>query len=311
VGTPLDMAPALDADDLARHSWAHTTRTVQVFGHRFAVRSTNAAVGRYIGEMYGGCETSVEPPRTWYSVVEVRRDRWPYALYVDEDRATQSERAAAVMNHLTWHVNQRVIESSDEVVLLHAAAASLDGRGVLLPAAMEAGKSTLVAGLVRCGFQYLTDEAAAIDPISLRLRPYAKPLSLDPGSWPVLPDLEPDVDPSTAMYLADQWQVDPRRIRPDAVAGPTAVSVVVFPRYQRGAATQLTALPRSTALVEALEQTFRFHDHGRRNFTVLARLLEQVRCYRLVSGDLDRACAEVTRVVRMGQDPIARTGGRR
>jgi hypothetical protein len=310
VRPPLDMAPALDADQLGAVRWAHTTRTFRVLGHCFAVRSTDAAVGRFVDELYGACPAVPEPPRTWYSIVEDPSGRWPYALYVGADRATQSERPAAVMNHLTWHVNQRVIATSDEVVLIHAAAAAFDGHGVLLPAPMESGKTTLVAGLVRSGFHYLTDESAAIDPVTLQVHPYAKPLSIDAGSWPVLPELAPPVEAPTAAYLADQWQVAPQRIRPDAVSGPVEVATVILPRYEPGAPTTLTPLAGSEALVGTLAQTFRFHEHGRRNLTVLGRLLGRVPCYRLLSGDLDRACAEVTRAVSTAAAGRAGEGGR-
>jgi hypothetical protein len=295
---PADVLPSpLDRVDLDVLPWAHTSRTFQAGRHRFTVRSTHAGIGRFVDEVYGACAVPEGGAATCYSIVDGLPGGWPHALYVDGRRATQVVEPARILDHLTWHVNRQVIATRGDHLLIHAAAASLDGIGVVFPAAMEAGKTTLVAGLVQRGFSYLTDEAAAIDPIALEVHPYPKPLSIDPGSWSVLADLEPPVDEATAPYLATQWQVGPEAIRPGATSGPVPAPLVVFPRYEPDATTRLEPLRRSEALVAMLGQTFRFHDDGPRALEVLGRFLERADCYRLVNGDLDEACQAVIGLV--------------
>ena len=291
-----DRRSANPALEKAETVWSHVTRTFQALAHPFAVRSTHVGIGRFVEEIYEPFGVADEGPVTWYSITNGPCGTGPHALDVNEDRVVEGAKASRVLDYLTWHVNRAAIRSSNDRVLVHAAAAALDGVGVLMPAEMEAGKTTLVAGLVRTGFQYLTDEAAVIDPASLQLHPYPKPLSVDPGSWSVLADLQPKVDGSTAVYLDEQWQVSPTRIRPTAVSGPVDAGLVVFPRYKPGAGTDIEPLPRSKAILTLLEQTFLFHSAGRRNLEVLARFLEGVRCYRLVSGDLDDACRTVAKL---------------
>lgn len=297
---PAAIPSVLTPDDADRIPWTHTTRRFRALGHDFAVRTTHAGLGRFLDEMYAGCAVRGKPhtrTHTWYSVVDGITDGPPHALYVDSERVAQSDRPAHVLNYLTWHVNQQVIQRSGDYVLLHAAAAARDGVGVVLPATMEAGKTTLVAGLLLAGFAYLTDEAAAIDPATLDVVPYPKPLSVDVGSRQVLARLEPSVDPSTAPYLADQWQVPPQRVRPDVVSDPVPASVVVFPRYEAGTRTSLEPIGRAQALPALVQQTFRFHRRGRHNFEVLGRVARQSRCFDLTVGDLDEACDLLGRLV--------------
>jgi hypothetical protein len=301
----LTIAP-LDA-----RSWAHTTRTFETLGYRFAVRSTHAGIGRFVDEMFAACAVPDARPVTWYSIIDDLPGDRPHAVYVDDDRGMVAADPARVLTYLTWSVNQQVIAHRGEHVLVHAAAAALDDVGVILPAATEAGKTTLVAGLVRAGFQYLTDEATAIDPVSLQLLPYPKPLSIDPGSWEPLADLEPRVDCGTGAYLRRQWQVTPLSIRDDAVSGPVDAAVAVFPRYVPGASTVLEPARRSEAMITLLQQTFRFHESGARYLEVLARFLERVACYRLVSGDLDEACDALVRITRDARERSVEDGERR
>src|SRR5207244_10711784 len=87
---------------------------------------------------------------------------------------------------LLWHLNQRVMEETRSCLAIHAAVASLGGHAVVLPGDADAGKSTLVAALVADGFDYLSDEAAMVDLASNQVRPYARAISLQEGSWPLL-----------------------------------------------------------------------------------------------------------------------------
>ena len=277
-------------------SWAHVTGTFKAIEHRFAVRSTHVGIGRFVEEMFDPFGVAGEEPITWYSIIDSPPGPGRHALDVDEARVVEGAKASRVLDYLIQHVNRAAIRSGDDRVLVHAAAAELDGVGVLLPADMEAGKTTLVAGLVKAGFGYLTDEAAVIDPESLQLHPYPKPLSIDPGSWSVLADLAPRVDSSTRPYFEEQWQVPATRISPTAISGRADAALVIFPRYTSGVETRVEPVSKSQAMLILLEQTFRFHSAGRRNLEVLARFLEGVRCYRLEGGDLGESCRAVTQL---------------
>jgi hypothetical protein len=299
---------SLSALEGIRRPWAHHSRTFEALGYRFCLRSTAAGIGRYLDEAYAGCAaqggatTGLELPSAAsredsvrYSLVHGLPGPRTHAVYVEDALGVDADDPAYVLGYLTWHINQQVIRrGSEERVLVHASGAVRDGVAVMFPAGQEAGKTTLVAGLVRAGYAYLTDEALAVDVDTLELLPYAKPLSIDPGSWSVLADLRPELAPETFTYLAGQWQVPVQHVRPDAVAGPAVCRMIVFPRYVADAPTTLDPLGRADALATLLQHCFRFHERGARNFEVLARLVAQSHCFRLTSGDLDAACDAVT-----------------
>src|SRR6266576_744062 len=85
-------------------------------------------------------------------------------LLIDGEAARVAETTGLLTDYLLWDVNARTIERTDGYLAIHAAAASLGGAGILLPAPPDSGKTTTVAGLVRAGCSYLTDEAALVDP---------------------------------------------------------------------------------------------------------------------------------------------------
>jgi hypothetical protein len=62
-------------------------------------------------------------------------------------------------------------------VFLHAGVVGWEGRAIVLPGRSHAGKSTLVAALVRAGAEYGSDEYAVLDHRG-RVHPYPRPLGL-------------------------------------------------------------------------------------------------------------------------------------
>jgi hypothetical protein len=86
------------------------------------------------------------------------------------------------------------------------------------------------------------------------------------------------------------WHVDPRSIRPDAVAGPCRPCHLVAPRYTPGAVTELVPLRKAEAIAVLVENSFNFHLHGRAGLEAYAALVRGATCHRLVMGDLDDAC---------------------
>src|SRR5699024_1384118 len=97
--------------------------------------------------------------------------------------------AAIAVARLIWEINSRSVATSTRNLLLHAGAIEWDGIAVLLPAAQNHGKSTLTAAAVADGFRYLSDEVASYDAERGVVVAVPKPITLEPGSWPVLPAL--------------------------------------------------------------------------------------------------------------------------
>jgi hypothetical protein len=277
-------------------AWAYTTRTFAALDHHFVVNTTDEQFGRLIDHLYAAC-SSPEDPRTHYSVVEEPIGTPERSLFIDGQRVASVSRPSWLLRFLAWQINHRVIADSSRHVLLHAASVARGANGVILAGPPDAGKTTLAAGLVRAGLAYLTDEATAIDPRTLRLVPYPKPLSLDAGSLALLRPVSMYAEGVAGGYFDDQWQIPADDLRAHAVGDLANPTVVVFPRYEVGAETRVRRLRAAESLARLTRFTFGFLDRAPLNLRVLGRVLEQAPAYELVSGDLDSACSAVLRTL--------------
>ncbi len=217
-----------------------------------------------------------------------------WQLRCDDVPVFSDATAFHVLGTLLWHVNAQATQRTmPGHVLLHAAAATWDGRAVVLPAPMESGKTTTVTGLLLAGFGYLTDEAAAVSLTDLHVEPFHKSLSVDNGSWPVLAGLREQ----DAGGMPAQWQVPVSSLGTSSLSSRAPVAFVVLPKYVAGADTVLEPLTPATAALELCASTFQFLADPIRNLEGLATLCRTVECYRLTIGDLDAAVTLVRELV--------------
>jgi len=286
---------ALDIRD-ERPGWVESPRLV-CLGFDWSLRADDPTLVRDVTRLYEGC---IAPGRAQHRFTLGRRAGSGSAnvnLALDNDLVLRDVPLGLAVAHLVWAVNRGVVEETSNRLLLHAAAAERDGEVVVLAGPRGAGKSTLVAALVRAGFRYVTDETVAVEPSTLTIEPYPKPVALDHGSEALLPDLHPEFE--SAPGTTAQRLVSPRGIRSDAVASSGGVpSIVILPSHRPTHATAAHPITRAEAAVALATHSFNFSSFGPGALGVVAAVVRRSRCYRLDVGTLDSACRLVTDLLR-------------
>src|SRR4051794_9464567 len=125
---------------------------------------------------------------------------------------------AAGLDALDAELRRVVATHAPQHVFVHAGVAARGGRAIVLPAASFAGKSELVAALVRAGADYGSDEYAVLGPDGL-VHPYARRLSLrgrgevsaeELGGRTLTAPVRVGVIAATAYAAGAQWQPERR-----------------------------------------------------------------------------------------------------
>jgi hypothetical protein len=309
------LSHAASEDDRARlaaATWLPAAGPYVCFGETWRLRTTDAAFLSHLDDLYAPMRATSGDDHGWcatYSVIPVEGNRPGLVARGDVVTASRTK-PSMLLRHLVWSINRQVIDvASDRGVLLHAAGAVIGGMAIVLPAQMQAGKTTLVTGLLDRGAAYLTDEAVRLTD-DLEVEGFPKPLSIDRGSWGLLSHRRPRLPPSLMDYHASQWHVPPSSFASVARAAP--LGAVVFPRYERDAPTDLRVVRPAEALERAVRSTFATTERVPADkVRKLAALLSAVPCYTLTSGSLDEACAAILNLPRRRRHHIADHGGLR
>jgi hypothetical protein len=269
-----------------------------MLGYRVAITVDDPVLDGYFQDLYAAFPAT-DTTEHEYHVGPADNGR--YALCLDNVQVGEAETAEGLVGTVVNHVNRQAATQAEHV-LIHAGGVERDGAAIVLPAHMEYGKTTLTTGLVRAGFRYLTDEAVAILRETHQVVPYPKPMTIDPGSWSLFPELEPHEPFATDDYKRSQWQVPPSAFGPDVVGSPCRVRLVVFPQYDAEVTTELLPLSRAEALIELAKNTFRFDQEGRPTLEVLAAVIAEADAYRLPNCSLHEA---VALIVELAEQSIA------
>jgi hypothetical protein len=130
--------------------------------------------------------SGVDKPDLFIRVVQVADH---LQLWADGGMVASASRAISLVPDLVKVLDDAIVRRLTTLRAVHAGAVLLGERALLLPGITHAGKSSLVAELLRRGATYFSDEYALIDSEG-RVHPYPRPLLLRNGSpeqYPVLP----------------------------------------------------------------------------------------------------------------------------
>ena len=170
---------------------------------------------------------------------------------------------------------------------IHATALEKHGRGVLIPGTSGRGKTTAFISLLRSGYRYLSDDHPLIRDAGTHVDvlPFPIKINVTDATVDFFPELRRAPEsvlrpgtPKRAFYAEEMY--------PTSVGDSCQAAIVLFPHVVDAPHSHLELLPKSRALEVLLPQALLVYDPevARREFQVLAKLVQQVDCYRLHFG---------------------------
>lgn len=172
---------------------------------------------------------------------------------------------------------------------IHATALEKNGRGVLIPGNSGRGKTTSFISLLRSGYRYLSDDHPLIRETGdhIELLPFPIKINVTKETIAFFPELRNasedvlQLQPGfhkRGFYAEELYRTE--------IGGCCRPALILFPQVVDAAQSHLERLPKSRALQLVLPQALLVYDQdvARREFQVLAKLVQQADCYRLHFG---------------------------
>jgi hypothetical protein len=216
-----------------------------------------------------------------------------YELARDGERLVGSLGLDLALEVLERQLRLLVAFRAPHHVFVHAGAVAHRGAAIVMPGASFAGKTTLVAALVRAGAEYYSDEFAPLGDDGL-VHPFAKPLSL-----------------RTDRFIQTDHHVDAL----GGVAGerPLPVGAVIVTQYQAGAMWRPRRLTSGEAVLALLSHAAPAQSRPAQALRTIGRSLESASAIEGARGEADAVAplvlAELERASAMGR-PRASARGR-
>jgi len=220
---------------------------------------------------------------------------WHY-IFAGDEMLLLADTPRKLVPKLKAEVMARAINRHDHVLHLHSAAVMHAGRLVLFPAGSGNGKTLLAARLLSLGCEYFSDEAVLLRRDGT-VRPIQAALSVKTGG---LEALEPHFPGLSALPEHDREDgvtvhyLPPPRERLPPPGRTARPAVVVFPRYEPGAAPRLRPVPPADALGRLLDECLAIPRRlDTEAVATIVETVERASCWELVTGELDAAARQV------------------
>jgi len=172
---------------------------------------------------------------------------------------------------------------------LHTAALARDGRGLLLVAQSDSGKSTATLNLVRQGWDYLSDDTVLLhaEEDCTRAHSFRRNFCVDSDATTLFPELGRRDWPAS-LSDATKWQVDIDTLFPGQYV-PTAVPrVLILPEIAGESKSRVEPVDAKTVLGQLIDQGALFLTPdpavARRQLSIFRRLIQQSQAYRMHAG---------------------------
>ncbi len=180
----------------------------------------------------------------------------------------------SIAHYLASQLEYAIAERSETFVFLHAGVVVVGEEAIILPGESHAGKSTLVAALVKQGAAYYSDEYAVISSEG-RVFPFPRQIAMR----------------NDLYYPVGRTDLSHALPEESIVASGCGAAMIVFAKYIPDSVCQLEPLDRTSALIELCQNTVGFRTRPDMSFAYLDRLLDCPRIFKGQRGDADEAAS--------------------
>jgi len=189
-----------------------------------------------------------------------------HLLKVDDQVVAEGPDLQHILEHLASELRTHVTGNAPDRVFVHAGVVGLRGHALVLPGASFAGKTTLVAELVRAGAVYYSDEYAVIDEHGL-VHPYPRNLQMRVAGG------------------REQRSIAVECLNGGAGDAPLPVSQVVFTEYVESACWSPEPMSDGMAVLELLRHSIPVQRTPARVMATLVRMMESATAVRSPRGE--------------------------
>ncbi len=208
-----------------------------------------------------------------------------YQVTADDELLLESKTLGPALIQLGGHMMIHVAEYAPEHVFIHSGVVAWEDRALLLPGQSHAGKSTLVAELVRAGATYYSDEFALLD-CEGKVHPFPRDLQMrEPG--------KPDQTPIPLSELNGR-----------AGAESLTVAMVVFTEFAEGGCWAPEPVSPGRAVLEMLLHSTPVQRTPGRVLATLSAVMGHARAWRSQRGEAGVAARSLLAALATGEPPV-------
>jgi Glycosyltransferase (GlcNAc) len=230
-------------------------------------------------------------------VITIYAEDDKHHIFKDRELMHTNKVISQLASLLTYQVVRTALDHHDHILNLHAGMVAKNGAVIALPAQLSDGRSTLIAGMIKRGYQYLSDNVAPLARDSCKVIPVPLGICIQDTDLPTLQGQYPEIQQQPIQHLENGSSAVYLQPPTAAIAPydqPRQITHIVFPRHQAGASTSLKPVSQIEAVTRVLAQWVSIPDPlTLEDAGALVHWIEQIQCYELLSGSIDASIDQI------------------
>jgi hypothetical protein len=217
------------------------------------------------------------PSSSKHVVVCINRADGAYRVSVENVEVVSTNDKTELLLSVLQALDEAVIYRLQSLKAVHAGAVVLQDRAILIPGRTHAGKSSMVAELLRRGAKLLSDEYALIDGEG-RVHSYPRPLLLRDSHLRQSPTL-------------------PSELGSEFIRDPVPVGWILALEYQPGSSWEIQEVPLSEAMMILLRNTPHPMAESPAMIDSFVHAVSEARCFTGARGDAAGSADQIMRLI--------------
>jgi HprK-related kinase A len=201
---------------------------------------------------------------------------------------------------LEWGINWCIGSRAQQYLVLHSAVIEKNGKSVVLAAEAGSGKSTLAAALMLSGWRLFSDEFGLMRPGTCEFVPVPRTIALKNESIEVIRRFSRDATlgpefPKTRKGTVAHLAASAESAVDQTPAPPV---LVVFPKFEVGAALRSQPLAKAAAFMKLASNAFNYSEQGETGFDLVKSIIDASEIRLLKFSRLDSAIGAISEFVQ-------------
>lgn len=227
-------------------------------------------LNRYLLPPFVRCDVPADAAQIALEMIE---EKGGFAICINAQRISSAIDSGGAALAAVKALDDAVVANLRNLRAVHAGAVSLKGKALLIPGSTHAGKSSLVAELIRRGGELLSDEYALVDEEG-RIHSYPRPMLLRNGS------------PQQSLVL-------PQDLNASFAHRPVPARWIMALDYDPQTGWNIKEISQGEAVMLLLCNTPHEMEQSPQMISYFSRLAAQVVCYSGTRGDVADAADRV------------------
>jgi coenzyme PQQ synthesis protein D (PqqD) len=273
--------------------------SVDFFARDYFVQGTNVRLILQTSELAEEIAPRLEPltcaPSAPDFTFRVAEDKDGFRIFCNDFCVASEESITAARGVLLQEIVRRC-RDRDCLAIFHAGACGSNSRCVVFPAGTLSGKTTLAAVLMKMGLTFYSDDSVLLerDTLSVPAMPFS--LMVREGSWEVLSPRFPELQDAPIISRYGQRTRFLRPVGTKQDGHCQQVRAIVFVRYQRDAANEISTLDPLQTLLRLQESGF-WVAHDEQSIRAFLAWIQSTASFAMSYSDVDHAASIIHRLI--------------